>query len=114
MTGPKPGKPVRGSQTGRPIMAVLDLLGQRWVLRIIWELREECLGFRELGRRCDNISPSVLRFRLLELGEAGVVAQDQQGAYGLTAEGVELFHALMPLHEWAQRWAEREKTRGDE
>ncbi len=28
MTTPKPGKPVRGSQSGRPIMALLDLLGE--------------------------------------------------------------------------------------
>ena len=32
---------VRGSRTGRPIMALLDLLGRRWTLRIIWELRED-------------------------------------------------------------------------
>ena len=31
---------VRGSQSGRPIMALLDLLGRRWSLRIIWELRD--------------------------------------------------------------------------
>ena len=34
---------VRGSRTGRPIMALLDLLGRRWSLRIIWELREASL-----------------------------------------------------------------------
>jgi hypothetical protein len=48
MTAPKPGKPVRGSQTGRPIMTLLDLLGRRWTLRILWELREETIGFRVL------------------------------------------------------------------
>ncbi|HEV7693887.1 MAG TPA: hypothetical protein VGO52_23840 [Hyphomonadaceae bacterium] len=32
---------VRGSRTGRPIMALLDLLGRRWTLRVIWELRGE-------------------------------------------------------------------------
>jgi len=34
-------KRVRGSRTGRPIMVLLDLLGRRWALRIVWELREE-------------------------------------------------------------------------
>ena len=29
---------VRGSRTGRRIMALLDLLGRRWTLRILWEL----------------------------------------------------------------------------
>ena len=41
-------KRVRGSTTGRPIMALLDLLGRRWTLRIVWELREEPKRFREL------------------------------------------------------------------
>jgi DNA-binding HxlR family transcriptional regulator len=108
MTAPKPGRPARGSRTGRPIMALLDLLGRRWVLRIIWELREESLGFRALQARCDGMSPSVLSQRLLELQAAGIVLQDEQGGYRLTAEGGELFRALAPLHDWAQRWAERE------
>lgn len=108
MAAPKPGKPVRGSRTGRPIMALLDLLGRRWVLRIIWELREGPLGFRALQARCDGMSPSVLSQRLLELQETGIVLQDEQGSYGLTPEGGELFNALAPLHDWAKRWAERE------
>ena len=28
---------VRGSRTGRPIMVVLDVLGRRWALRVLWE-----------------------------------------------------------------------------
>jgi len=36
---PKPGTRVRGSRTGRPIMALIDLLGRRWALRVVWELR---------------------------------------------------------------------------
>ena len=108
MESPKPGKPVRGSRSGRPIMALLDLLGRRWVLRIIWELREEPLGFRQLQARCDGMSPSVLSQRLLELHQAGIVLQDEQSGYRLTLEGTELFNSLAPLHEWAQRWAKRE------
>jgi DNA-binding HxlR family transcriptional regulator len=110
MAAPKPGKPVRGSRTGRPIMALLDLLGRRWALRIIWELREETLGFRALQARCDTMSPSVLSQRLLELQGAGIVLQDEQGSYALSPEGRGLFKALAPLHDWAQRWAERNEV----
>jgi hypothetical protein len=45
---PRPGVAVRGSQSGRPVMALLDLLGRRWALRTIWELREDSLSFRAL------------------------------------------------------------------
>ncbi len=103
---PMPGRPVRGSRTGRPIMALLDLLGRRWVLRIMWELRGDPAGFRQLQLRCDDMSPSVLSQRLRELNKASVVEMlDDQ--YRLTAEGRELLRVLTPLRAWATRWAQR-------
>ena len=70
MADVKPGRPVRGSTTGRPLMAVLDLIGRRWTLRILWELRDGPQGARALRDRCDAMSPSVLYQRLAELGRA--------------------------------------------
>ena len=114
MTAPKPGRPVRGSQTGRPIMALLDLLGRRWTLRILWELREERVGFRALQDRCDAMSPSVLSQRLTELQEAGIVQQNEDATYILTQEGTTLFQSLAPLNDWALHWAERERLQQDQ
>lgn len=105
---PRPGTPVRGSETGRPIMALLDLLGRRWALRVIWELRHEPLSFRELQARCDALSSSVLNARLGELRAAGVVAAGE-GGYELTTEGQELLVLYPPLNDWAERWAARER-----
>ncbi len=107
MATPEPEKSARGSRTGRSLRALLDLLGRRWVLRIIWELREGALGFRALQAHCDDMSPSVLSPRLLELQAAGIVLQDEEGSYRLTPAGGELFKALAPLREWAKRWAGR-------
>ena len=94
---------VRGSTTGRPIMAALDLLGRRWTLRVLWELRDGPLGFRELQARCDGMSSSVLRTRLVELVDERLVAQTDEG-YGLTRIGAELGDAIAPLNAWAVRW----------
>lgn len=106
-SSPLPGRSVRGSATGRPIMALLDLLGRRWTLRVIWELREDAVPtFRELQRRCDGVSSSVLADRLRELGEAGLVVHD--GGYGLTEQGRSLLARLAPLDEWADSWEPRE------
>jgi DNA-binding HxlR family transcriptional regulator len=102
---PRPGRPVRGSTTGRPIMAALDLLGQRWMLRLIWELRDDPAGFRELQRRCEQMSSSVLSTRLNELAEAGIV-HAEDGRYRLTRLGGDLVEALRPLWVWADDWAE--------
>jgi len=103
--GPRPGRPVRGSQSGRPIMALLDLLGRRWALRVIWELREGACSFRALQERCDGVSPSVLNKRLAELREAGVLVLRE--GYGLTRDGARLLAALAPLDAWAKGWARR-------
>jgi DNA-binding HxlR family transcriptional regulator len=111
MSIPKPGRRVRGSRTGRPLMAVLDLLGRRWTLRIIWELRDEPLTFRELQRCCDEVSPTVLNQRLAELREIGIVDRHPERGYQLTGEGKQLLASLTPLSEWAERWAQREKWR---
>jgi DNA-binding HxlR family transcriptional regulator len=103
---PLPGRPVRGSKTGRPTMALLDLLGRRWALRVLWELRAgDALTFRELQDRCGGISSSVLNDRVRELREAGIVASEQSGGYRLTVHGAELLRALEPLDSWAKRWA---------
>ena len=83
-------------------MALLDLLGRRWALRILWELREPATTFRELQARCGDISSSVLTTRLKELREAGAI-----DGYALTKEGERLLEALQPLDAWAKRWEKR-------
>jgi DNA-binding HxlR family transcriptional regulator len=104
----KTGRAVRGSKTGRPIMALLDLLGRRWTLRIIWELREQALTSRALREACDDASPTVLQARLDDLRQAGFVELDPASGYRLTETGRELFGTFMPLHHFAERWS---KTR---
>jgi DNA-binding HxlR family transcriptional regulator len=106
---PSPGSSVRGSDSGRPIMALLDLLGRRWALRVIWELREQPLTFRELQRSCGAISSSVLNERLTELRAAGIL-ESGDGGYALTREGRRLLKLYAPLQAWAERWAKRATT----
>jgi DNA-binding HxlR family transcriptional regulator len=103
---PRPGTPVRGSQTGRPIMAAFDLLSRRWMLRILWELRNGPIGFRALQRQCGDLSPTVLNTRLGELRAAGLVEQDHTRTHHLTPLGEGLLTALGPLSAWSQRWAQ--------
>ncbi|ACL05364.1 transcriptional regulator, HxlR family [Desulfatibacillum aliphaticivorans] len=103
---PKPGKKVRSSESGRPIMALLDLLGRRWALRIIWELREGPLRFRGLQEASGGLSPTLLNQRLRELREADAVELTDKG-YRLTKDGEELFVVLAPLNDWAEKWALR-------
>ena len=101
---------VRGSRTGRPIMALLDLLGRRWTLRIIWELRDAPLTSRTLRTACDDASPTVMQARLTELREAGLVELLSGDGYRLTPLGRELMESFLPLHHFAERWSRRAAT----
>jgi DNA-binding HxlR family transcriptional regulator len=89
-------------------MALLDLLGRRWSLRVLWELRDGTApSFRELQARCGDISSSVLNDRLRELREAGIVDAERGDGYRLSREGHQLIEALAPLDAWAKRWGRR-------
>lgn len=102
-----PGKPARGTKTGRPIMVLLDLLGRRKSLRLLWELRNEPLTFRELQSNCGDISPTVLNRRLSELRTALIVEHYRDSGYQLSPLGKELFEHLEPLNNWSKKWSRR-------
>ena len=97
------GKPVRGSATGKPIMVLFDVLGERWSLRILGELRNKRLSFRHLQEQCDNVSPTSLNKRLKQLRSLELIDHDENG-YGYTEWGKQLSQHLLDLSDWAEKW----------
>ena len=91
---------MRVGKTTRPVMRVLDVLGRRWSLRILWELRGPSRTFRALREACDDVSPSSLNQRIRDLRELGVVESKADG-YALTSSGRRLGAVLLTLCEWA-------------
>ena len=92
--------------TRRPIMALFDLAGRRWTLRVLWELSQAAgpLTFRALRERCGEISSSVLTRRIAELRDARLVGRTDDG-YALSDLGRSLVEAMQPLLEWSRAWA---------
>ena len=87
-------------------MALLDLLGRRWAMGIIWCLAEsEPSTFRALQEACESISPTMLNQRLKELKAALLVDTTDQG-YVLTALGQRVYGDLVPLGATAKAWAD--------
>ncbi len=106
---PLPGRVVRGSGSGKPIMAALDLLGRRGALRILWELRESrVLTFRALQAAAE-LPPGTLNTRLSELRAADIVIAE--GGYQLSPRGADLIVALWPLLRWSEDWANAVENR---
>ena len=86
-------------------MVLLDLLGRRWVLRIVWELSAEPRRFRELQEAIGGARPTIVNSRLRELRAARLVELDPASGFRLTALGRELLRLFLPLHVWSEKWA---------
>ncbi|WP_420401726.1 winged helix-turn-helix transcriptional regulator [Flagellimonas sp.] len=108
MALPIPGKPVRGSKSGAPVMALLDLLGRSWAMGIVWHLYKGPSTFRRLQEYCETISPTTLNKRLKELRDSHLLVRTVEG-YALTQQGRELYELIEPLGSWAKEWAKNFK-----
>ena len=82
-------------------MQLLDVLGRRWALRALWELRDGPRTFRALREACDDVSPSSLNHRLADLRALGVVVLGDDG-YALSKPGARLSRILLELHRWSE------------
>lgn len=101
----EPEPPEQTNRTSpNPLLGAMDLLGQRWILRVIWELEPGPLGFLELRRRMGNCSSSMLSERLQRLQHHGILEKRADKTYELTFAGTELGNALQPLWDWSERW----------
>jgi DNA-binding HxlR family transcriptional regulator len=83
-----------------PLAELFDVLGRRWSLRILWELRDEPATFRELRGRCANMSSSVLTARLRDLRAQGLVHHSPDDGYALTATGLGVARRIADLYVW--------------
>jgi DNA-binding HxlR family transcriptional regulator len=86
-------------------MQLLELLGRRWAMRVLWELRDGKLSFRSLQEACGGVSPAVLNERLKELRDARLVELIDGEGFGLSALGRELLEKFSPMVGWSERWA---------
>ena len=80
---------------------LFDVLGRRWALRLVWEMGDDALTYRELASRLPEMSTSVLTDRLRELRLARLV--EHANGYRLTPAGRELRTQLGGMRDWAER-----------
>ncbi|MGB2693960.1 MAG: helix-turn-helix domain-containing protein [Dehalococcoidia bacterium] len=95
-----------------PVRAALAILGQKWVPRIVYELKSEKRRFNELSSIVGGCNSRTLRDRLKALETLGIVDRQIVATmppwveYELTAMGRELAEALTPLEDWGHRYLE--------
>jgi DNA-binding HxlR family transcriptional regulator len=101
-----------GDESGSPLAAALDSVGDRWTLRVVEALLDGPRRFGDLESELQGIAPNVLSQRLRRLeGEGLVLTQPYSERpprfiYELTAAGRELAGALRLLADWGARHRE--------
>jgi DNA-binding HxlR family transcriptional regulator len=100
-----------------PLSEALELVGDRWSLRIIEALLPGPLRFAELIEAVHGIAPNILSGRLRRLQAVGLVAarpyqqRPPRASYQLTAEGRELAGVVRLLADWSLRYGHGEGVR---
>jgi DNA-binding HxlR family transcriptional regulator len=91
--------------------AALNVLGQKWVMRIIRALGERTQRFCELQDALGGANSATLSQRLKLLEDEGLVQRRAISAvppwveYSLTAKGSDLRAAISGIDRWADRWS---------
>jgi len=93
-----------------PVAAAARILGARWTLQIIHNLRQR-LRFCELQELVGSVNPTILSQRLKFLEERGLIRRlpisdaPPHVEYELTDMGRDLLPVLDALARWAYRWS---------
>ncbi|WP_199520966.1 winged helix-turn-helix transcriptional regulator [Jiangella anatolica] len=94
---------------GCPIALSLDIVGERWALLVVRELRLGPRRYRDLAQALPGITPAVLSKRLKELEEYGVLRRRElpppaaAKVYELTEWGAGLEPVFQALARWGVR-----------
>jgi DNA-binding HxlR family transcriptional regulator len=89
-----------------PVRAVLDVIGGKWKILILWQLTGGACRYSALNRRIPDVSERMLVKQLGELVDDGLVARTQypevppRVEYALTETGASLTPLLNQLAEW--------------
>ena len=101
-----------------PILYALNLIGKKWKLPILWNLRDNnALHYNQLKRKVTGITNTMLTKSLKELESDGLVLRQDfktippSVEYKLTKRGEELIPALRELYYWGKKQQEISKTK---
>jgi len=92
-----------------PMNATMDILNQRWNLRIVRSLLQGTKRFNEIGRE-HGINPRTLRDRLRDLEDEGIIKRvvistmPPNVEYSLTEKGQALNEIFEALSAWGLKW----------
>jgi len=95
-----------------PVELALEVLGGKWRVVILANIKEGAARYADLRRRIPRMSEKMLTQRLRELVETGLIA-NRGGAYQLTERGDRARKALTALHSFGEFLAPQLKVQID-
>ncbi|RRD63940.1 winged helix-turn-helix transcriptional regulator [Fretibacterium sp. OH1220_COT-178] len=102
-----------------PLLYVMELIGSKWKLPILWCLNDEDgLHYNELKRRVHGVTNTMLTKCLRELEERGLVSRHSRGSvppsvtYHLREDGRSLMPALEGLCRWGMDYLKKHEEGG--
>jgi DNA-binding HxlR family transcriptional regulator len=88
---------------------VLNIIGSKWNLFIIWSLKDGTLRFSELQKRMGDVNSKTITKHLRDLEKSKIVTRTvypevpPRVEYTLTEQGL----AFLPVFEAIRKWAEK-------
>lgn len=94
-----------------PMEMVIELIGGKWKVLILWHLAEETLRFNELRRIFPLVSQKMLTQQLRELESDGIIIRKvyaqvpSRVEYSLSDFGITLMPILYSMNQWGKEYA---------
>lgn len=89
---------------------VLDIIGGKWAMPIIYILSKGKMRFKELERTVEGINTRMLVKELKNMEANGIVTREVFATvpptveYSLTVKGEKLLPSIVSLHKWGQEF----------
>lgn len=102
---------LKKSQKACSIKDVLDIIGGKWAMPIIYNLSKGKLRFKEIERTIEGINTRMLVKELKNLETNGIITRKVFASvppaveYALTLKGEKLLPSIKSLHQWGQEFA---------
>jgi DNA-binding HxlR family transcriptional regulator len=113
------GKSAAPRRSYCPVANALDVVGDKWTLLIVRDMRHGRRTYGELADSPEGIPTNILADRLRRLEDAGIVErkayQDRPAryAYTLTAKGDDLSDVLQAFVRWGKKHIAGTRTRSE-
>jgi DNA-binding HxlR family transcriptional regulator len=103
-------KKIKISEKTCSLREVLDIIGGKWAMPIIYILSKGKMRFKELERTVEGINTRMLVKELKNMEANGIVTREVFATvpptveYTLTNKGEKLLPSIVSLHNWGQEF----------